>query len=402
MMQLSGEEGDSIFYHKIKSLCLSGRLSMVLVIAPPRTNSTLVEHVIGNSPDVDRECHEPFFGAGRPGFVADHGYRRIFESVAHHVSEESRRPVRIAIKEIAQWLLVNGEHKRLIELAAEPIFLLIRNPLLAVESRIQKVLASAEARRGETRLDLAAKEHGYANWVELLAQKVTREHDYRCFADLLRESSREWASEEADFSALETMANHLATIGKRYHVLDTTDLRAEPLVLVQELCRLLRISYAPRMIDWGREPIDFHTTQHHEASRLWYDSLRQSTRIKPPAEIPMPIGMFPDFIQDYLARAYLPAYYKLAAQKILSRLGKTHLNNIAVEMEITPKNREILTRLGVLAESAKDGVGVVPLKFIDPVYAVSNDPSLLTDAAFRKKKTAYDTELALAINLGFA
>lgn len=69
------------YFKKLKNLADSGRLSIQLVVAPPRTNSSMLEHSLGNSPDIEHECHEPFLGARKPDFDPDNGYKLIYEAI---------------------------------------------------------------------------------------------------------------------------------------------------------------------------------------------------------------------------------------------------------------------------------------------------------------------------------
>ncbi len=92
------------YYQKLKNLVSAGRLSICLIVAPSRTSSSLVEHVIGNSSDIDNECHEPFLGARRDGFDPEEGYRQIYESAGGEFFENSSRKKSIVIKEMAHFI----------------------------------------------------------------------------------------------------------------------------------------------------------------------------------------------------------------------------------------------------------------------------------------------------------
>lgn len=41
-----------VYYKKLKGLVDGGRLQTYIIIAPPRTNSSVVEHALENTPDV--------------------------------------------------------------------------------------------------------------------------------------------------------------------------------------------------------------------------------------------------------------------------------------------------------------------------------------------------------------
>lgn len=134
------------YYDKLKDFSDSGRLSLLLMIAPPRTNSSLVEHVVGNSPDVQHECHEPFLNARKENFDPEEGYKQIYDSIGGEDFERSGKTTSVAVKEMSHWINVDHEYKRLTELAKKPVLILIRNPLLSVESRIRRVLVTLDMR----------------------------------------------------------------------------------------------------------------------------------------------------------------------------------------------------------------------------------------------------------------
>lgn len=79
---------NDLYYQKLKSLVDGGRLQTYIIIAPPRTNSSVVEHALGNSPDVNHECHEPFLNARRLEFEKDE-FKKLAEEVTHF--EEQKR-----------------------------------------------------------------------------------------------------------------------------------------------------------------------------------------------------------------------------------------------------------------------------------------------------------------------
>jgi hypothetical protein len=158
---------NGVYYEKLQKLVGDGRLSMHIIIAPPRTNSSLIEHVVGNSPDIQHECHEPFLGARRDDFDPDHGYKQIYESIGGEQFEQSAEKTSVAVKEMSHWIGKNREYRRLTELTRNPVVILIRNPLLSVESRIRRVLTTIDMRSSidlqRYLLDYVAAEKGFSN-----------------------------------------------------------------------------------------------------------------------------------------------------------------------------------------------------------------------------------------------
>lgn len=360
---------------------------MILIIAPPRTNSSLVEHVLGNSPSLRHECHEPFFGAGRVDFDVDHAYKNIYESIGGKAFDESTNCSSVVIKEIAQWISIGEEYKNLLKLVTQPVVLAIRNPLLAVESRIRKVLETFQEQADE-------------NWRTGMKTKALAQYDYRCLGDVLRSSPAHWVMEHLDFFQCAVQADYLRSQGIPHCILDTTDLRASPTQVLQQLCATLQIEFSPLMLSWAVQSVDCHTTQRTASSTKWYARLRDSTGICPPTEIPPPLSMFPKFIQEYLYEKSIPAYLDLASRKHAHQSFKKELNDLAFSVAVERNNAERLSLLGVMTHSAGEHADI-ELRYIDPLYAVTNDPALLCNEQFRLRKRAYSRELELATAFRF-
>lgn len=424
---------------------------MHIIIAPPRTNSSLLEHSMGNSPDIHHECHEPFLQARHENFDPDHGYQQIYESIGGDQFEHSGDKTSIVVKEMSHWIYKNDEYKRLIELSTNPIVALIRNPLLSVESRIRRVLITIDMRysidtqryllddvatekgfpnwlglveatmRGDFTeqldflqdgenvvrlydtpiltlqnklLDLKASKNGYVNWRDLIERKLYAERDYILFEGILLSNPRRISFESEEFKNLAEEVRYLKEQGKNYIVLDTTDLRAAPEKELRELCSRIGISFSPKMLEWGQEPIDFNTEQTKQSEKLWYDTLFTSTRINPPTEISPTLQMFPRFMQEYLQNNNLPIYAELSQQKILKDELKHELNEQEFDIKVMDSNKQQLHELGLIDDKVTIGELVsVKLKYIDPVYAVTNEPELIENLEFQRFKDKYEREL---------
>lgn len=280
--------------------------------------------MIGNSPHVQYECHEPFLNARKEGFDPDEGYKQIYDSIGGKKFERSRKATSVAVKEMSHWIDVNHEYKRLAELTKKPVLVLIRNPLLSVESRIRRVLVTLDMRSSivlqRQLLDFAATTKGFANWKELstkpqeseeknehldflhdyegldrlydipiltiqnglldyvarkgsyqnwrdlLEKKLYIERDYTFFEKILKINPRRMAFEKSEFSALSEQVQYFESSGKPHYIFDTTDLRADPATVLRELCTRMQISYSPEMIEWGKSLLTF-TQNKHKSSR---------------------------------------------------------------------------------------------------------------------------------------
>jgi hypothetical protein len=124
-------------YQELKKLVDRGRVNFRLILSPPRTGSTLMEAVLSQFEEGQLCCHEPFVELGYYGGNAEDGYQKILTR-AREASESGS--VNILIKEMSHWLGVNQEYGRFLPLVKDPALVLIRNPLLSLESRLRKVL----------------------------------------------------------------------------------------------------------------------------------------------------------------------------------------------------------------------------------------------------------------------
>jgi hypothetical protein len=442
-----------LYYQKLKNLIDNGRLQTYIIIAPSRTNSSLVEHSLGNSPDIEHECHEPFLNARHEGFDPDHGYRQIYESIGGEQFIQSDKKTSVVVKEMPHWIGKNEEYKRLATLTSKPIIFLLRNPLLAVESRVRRVLEMIDMKyniniqrhlldemaieRGfqdwsnlaETMkktghkerlnflpgkegieriydtpiltvqnhfLDLKARKDGYANWRDAVKKKLYAEHNYAWFSGILKSNTRRLELEKDEFGKLEEEVEYFDDQKREYFVFDTTDLRAAPEDQLQEFCSKLGIGFSPKMIQWGEKPVDFHTEQIKQSEKLWYDTLYSSSRINPPTEICPTLDNFPEFMQEYLRARNLPIYAKILKKKILRNELRHELNEREFHVKVTDGNKEHLRELGLIESGIQTGERVlIKLKYIDPIYATSNEPKLIEQSEFKIFRNKYKDEIKI-------
>jgi hypothetical protein len=442
-----------LYYQKLKNLVDNARLQTYIIIAPPRSNSSLVEHSLGNSPDIEHECHEPFLNARHENFDPDHGYKQIYESIGGEQFAQSDSQTSVVIKEMSHWIGKNEEYKRLSTLTTKPIVFLIRNPSLTVESRLRRVLKTIDMRysidlqrhlldevaveRGfqnwndlseivkeggyKERLDflpgkegveriydtpvltvqnhllnLKARKDGYANWQDVLEKKLYTERDYAWFSGILKSNTRRLGFERDEFRKLSEEVKYFEDQKRENLVFDTTDLRAAPEEQMQELCSRLGINFSPEMIRWGEKPVDFHTEQVKQSERLWYDTLYSSSRVNPPTEIPPSLDSFPEFMQEYLRTENLPIYAEISKKKILRNELRHELNEREFSVKVTDADKERLRELGLIEDGTKIGERIsVKMKYIDPVYAISNEPKLIEQSEFQIFRNKYRDEIKI-------
>lgn len=446
-----------LYYKKLKSLVQDGRLKTYIIIAPPRTNSSVVEHALGNSLDINHECHEPFLNARHKNFDPDYGYRQIYESIGGEKFEQSDRSTTVVIKEMSHWIGKNEEYKRLAELTTKPIVILVRNPLLAVESRLRRILSTIDMRynidlqrhlldevaiergfrdwkelaeeikregykerldflpnkEGVERiydtpvltiqnrlLDRKACKAGYTNWRDIVEKKLYAERDYTFFSGILKSNPRRLDLEEDEFRKLAEEVKYFENQKCQYVVFDTTDLRAAPNEQMQELCHRVGIAFCSEMIRWGEKLVDFHTEQIKQSEKLWYDTLYSSSRINPPIEIPPFLNSFPEFMQEYLKSENLPIYGELSKRKVLRNELRHELNEREFQVRVTDSNKKHFIELGLIESGAETGEKIsVKLKHIDPVYAVSSEPKLVEQTEFQVYRNQYWEEIRIVSDI---
>lgn len=444
---------NGLYYQKLKNLVDGGRLQTYIIIAPPRTNSSVVEHAIGNSPDINHECHEPFLNARHDNFDPDHGYRQIYESIGGEQFEQSGGSTAVVVKEMSHWIGKNEEYKRLVTITTKPIVILVRNPLLTVESRLRRVLSTMDMRYNidlqrhlldevaierdfhnwnelveemekegyKERLDFLpnkeaveriydtpvltiqnhlldrkARKSGYANWRDVIEKKLYTERDYAFFGDILKSNTRRLGFEKDEFRKLAEEVTYFEEQNRECFVFDTTDLRAAPEKQMRELCDRMGISFSSEMIRWGEKPVDFHTEQTRQSEKLWYDTLYSSSRINPPIEIPPTLGKFPEFMQEYLRFDNLPIYAEFSKKKILRSELRHELNEREFKVKVTDGNKEHLRELGLIEGDIETGERVsIKLKWIDPIYAMLNEPELVEQDEFQRYRNRYMDEIKI-------
>lgn len=439
---------EGVFYKKVKTLVDDGKLSVQLLISPPRTCSSMLEHMIGRAPEINVECHEPFFQVGYNKFGSDEGYKNIYDSIKLNNREGVKNQIGIVVKEMSYWINEGEEYKKLFELTNKPIIALIRNPLLTMESKIKKVIEAIDMREriktqqwllnyvakengfntwhdyiasplgsdfsekdsvvsffenGETLesaynnptldiqnklLDHIARKDGYESWRELLRDKLYLNRDYCYFEDILKIDNKRFNLDVSGFATMEEQISYLESIKKQLIVIDSTDLRAMPESQMREICESLKISYVDAMIKWGDEKVDFHTEQKRPHDLIWYNELYSSTEVNPPNEIPPAISEFPKFVQDFIKSIDLPVYARLSQKKI-GRENEHNFNEFNLSIDVVKNKIRELSKLGVVSADSKENKQLIELKMIDPVYAVTNQSDLFYDEKFRKTKSEY-------------
>lgn len=173
-------------------------------------------------------------------------------------------------------------------------------------------------------------------------------------------------------------------------------MRAAPEEQFRELCLVMGISFSKDMLQWDKKPVDFHTEQNGQHEKFWYDKLFSSSQVNPPTEVPPTIEMFPEFIQEYLRTANLPVFAELSKTKIIKDGLRHELNEREFKVQVTSGNIDQLFKFGLISDSVAIGEQIsIKLKDIDPVYAITNEPTLAESSEFGESKGLYVDELKI-------
>ncbi|MCD5384292.1 MAG: hypothetical protein LRZ97_00040 [Candidatus Pacebacteria bacterium] len=364
------------------------------MVCPPRSGSTLLEHMIGNSDHVDAECHEPFFQVMRHRLDPDKGYKQIYETALKII--QKGRSATIVVKEISCAISRNSEYERFLQLATSPIIFLIRNPLLSMESRINKILQSLKFKKRNSTLlwiqeelksgmhewsdevvnlqrqiegmSSVAKLYGYHSFDELLEEKTARQRDYSFFTQLLRLESERFHVRKSGFEDLKEQVEFVESKTDNFIVLDSTELRLSPKLCLEGVFHKLSLAYNDKVLSWDVSDANFEIIRLGSDKRLWYDTLDDSTDVKLPKEVPLPLSYFPDFVQHQLLQVELPIYFSLLG-KVSSFANADLISSVGIDLEVTDKNIDLLQKVSVVPSGVSVGHQTVLISDIDPIYS---------------------------------
>lgn len=409
-----------MYYDKLLS-CSSedegGGLDLCLIVAPQRTGSTLTEAVFSRSPHINFHIHEPFVRHGYYGESADQAYRQIYELTG----QNSRQQTRVVIKEMAHWIGAYNEFERLFLLTKKPILFLIRNPLLTMESRLRTSLktfsirdrlsfqlklldyfaqernfsTSKEARLPQKAplpqlvsdlettthlptqlflMDHFAHSKGWDSW-EKMVQAAIKRKEYKDFEGVLPIGSYIFL-EESGWTSLIQQILFLKKLGRPYLIVDTTEMRLDPEGIFSRICEEWQIPFTRNMLESSTDFRNFETGQNKPHHAYWYQSLTESSSVKPPTETPPPLEAFPNTLAHQLSSADLPFYIHLFKEpnKVTS---KRDILSIKFEMP------------GAQTEH------FATIKSVDPLFSALYHPELLNDETYLHESERYSSAFAI-------
>ena len=315
-------------YQNLSSLINQGNVELLLNISPPRCGSTMLQTAISRSNSVTVAIADP---------KGEDFYEEIYSEVLRKLREQPH--VSCLVKLMTHWVEPGDEYKRLFDLTNKVSFF-IRNPLLSTESRIKKFIGAldkkvhpqvfeylrremdpmvVEANLSTQRyfLNNYAQSRGFESW-NLMTDETYAMQDYRMYGELLKtdDSPTGFSVDQLGWSSLINEFQYLSEQSKPPLVIDATEFRLSPTDGCKMICHQLGVEYRPEMIS-GWEAADFthlitETSQaDKEIQYTWYDTLTDSSGVKPPTEKSPELKSFPELIQIHLRDVALPAYIDL-------------------------------------------------------------------------------------------
>ncbi|NRO99392.1 hypothetical protein GWC77_26265 [Paraburkholderia sp. NMBU_R16] len=322
-------------YKTLRTMVNSGELSIISIIAPPRTSSTALERALIESPDISGQCNEPW---SQPHVTTIEqrrqiAYDKIFSRVSQIRSASAkfdRRHDILVVKNIADFIPPGEFFIEWSSLARHQIFL-VRDPACAIESELniffRDIRTDGKLFDGVTP-NQYARTTGFKNWLALHRwAKDNRNYclyeapvnTYFANADLTHRDPKLIrlvsalrpnldANEMFRFRILgwEALQEHLRecrTQASNYAVVESALFRSNPVAFLTGLCRILSITYTPRMIDWSIEKTkSFERGWDEHPDHFFYDQVLGSTGILPPQDSAPAIDRFPPCIQNFISR----------------------------------------------------------------------------------------------------
>lgn len=299
-------------------------ISIVLLVAIPRSNATLVERTLMTHPDIADVLHEPFLASGYYGKNLEDDLLSILNKLA-----SLPRHSTLLIKEMAHWLGFTAQHPQFLKIFKSPILLQIKNPILTIESKITTSLRTTprkerpelidilsqnlQAEKPSTTkkaLNLFAEKNNYDTW-EQMAQESICTRDYRALSDILVYYTQK---ESGDFWGWQDLQNFWELCIKHhmpYAVLEGSDFTAQPEQVCKTLCSMMGINYIPHMTQWNPDKKEaFKKILNQPHAEEWYESAC-SHPISHMEKTPIPLFALPPDIAEYINKTAMPIYTSL-------------------------------------------------------------------------------------------
>lgn len=220
-----------------------------IIISPPRCSSTALSRVFWEHPAITHYCHEPFENV----YYQDADISQVVENIDEALelqlvkrTQRNNSEPRLLIKEMPYQ--VGRYFADLTAVSTAPITFLIRDPRLNIASRIEKKL-----------------EKGQDPNFPLI---------------------------ETGWELLQTHVSWCEANDKPYRIVDSTQFRTRPELVLGKLFRALSLEFEPSLIEWESRPTVCLDNLAGEHEHL-YRRVLSSTKLEPPSE-PIPeLSTFP-------------------------------------------------------------------------------------------------------------
>jgi hypothetical protein len=221
---------------------------IVLVLAPPRTASTALARVFWGHDAIAFYAHEPFDRSFHEGAPLRSAATALLEPLdLRRVLGAPDRGVGLLVKEMT--FQVGDAAAALVELATRPVVFLLRDPRLAIWSRMRMLGGGSEP--------------------------------------------VPFPPAETGWSALREQVRHCRLNRIDYVLLDASEMRRAPHAVLGALFDRLGFGYSPALLSWRAVDVD-RLGGLGDAQRHWYRRLLESSSIEPPVEPIPPLERFPE------------------------------------------------------------------------------------------------------------
>jgi hypothetical protein len=239
----------------------------LLIVSPPRSGSTALARAFWQHPAFRWYVHEPFDRVYHHGG----GEESVLTAVRDPIDVGGHGVGGLIIKEMT--FQVGSYAGELVALASLPIVVALRDPRLAVESRMR------QRRHAGQEPSFPHNESGWCDLVEML--------------------------------------DHLHASQVRHVLVETTRLRARPAHCLEVLCARLGIGYMPDMLSWPAAG-DMHLGQLASEQTSWYERVLRSSGFEPPTEVVPGLDEFPPGMRAHVAEC-LEVYQALLTDSEMLR-----------------------------------------------------------------------------------
>lgn len=303
------------------------QLSLKMIVALPRSNSTVLELVLGKSRTINKIIHEPFI---------NYAYynQLLVNDLDKLILDLSAIPVKsvVLIKEMSHWITKDNLHTFFLPLIDNPPLLIFRSPLHSVESKIRKILQSSITKdriglntllcehlqlpaetsdKTPALLEKFARSYNYTDWSSMLDSAIQNQN-YVYFEPILRYFNQNELSDFWGWKELEKTKRYLDEKHIEYILLEGTDFRVSPDATLKKICFLMGLAYTDDMLNLdpdnsirrlGRGIID------QGGNDIWYNEALTQTTVSPPENRPpMNINNLPPSVADYITNIATPIY----------------------------------------------------------------------------------------------